>query len=158
MDDIVSLTYDTLDKIRENWFDEFSGTGIIVYDSKLLKKCNYCDLRPTIKCPSGLKLGEGMLAEYLLKIGNYKHTLHDGFHMVNENGELTHVAQYFVPNINHSIYPDQNHGTRIHCSILSSLVEGVILTGALTTDGNIYIFKDGKKISINKYVKEVNLG
>lgn len=148
MYNIDEKTYETLNKIRKNWSDGFSGTGIIVYDSNVLKNTHYCDLRPNIKCPKNLKLGEERLVKYITEIGDYNHTLHDGFHMVDQNGELTHVAQYFVPDINHDIYPNQKHGTRIHCSILSSLVEGVILVGALTLDKNIYIFKDGKPLKI----------
>lgn len=152
MDNMIKMTYNTLNRIRDNWDEEFSGTGLIVYDSKVLKKLHYCALRPSIKCAKELKLGDPKLSDYLLEIGNYNHTLHDGFHMVNEKGVLTHVAQYFVPNIDHSIYPDQNHGTRVHCSILSSLVEGVILIGTITLDKSIYIFKNGESIKFDNQI------
>lgn len=103
----------------------FSGIGLVLYNSKKLSKTSHCNLRPKISCPKRLKINDRKLTGYLLRISNKNHTLHDGFHFINEKGYLTHVAQYFVPSISKKrIKSNGNHGVRFRSAQYGSLLRG----------------------------------
>ncbi len=125
--------------------DTFSGIGIVAYDSKEFSKSNYTDLRPGFKLEK-LDIEKPGTAEKLLEITDYKNTLHDGFCLVNEKGELTHVAQYFVPKIVEGLVPNQNHGVRTFSAACGSKIEGVNFIGMISCNNEIYLYKDGQEI------------
>lgn len=58
----------------------FSGIGLVVYDSMLFDQHNHCNLRPDIECPH-YHLDDEEIIDYLVDISDYHNTLHDGFHM-----------------------------------------------------------------------------
>ena len=123
----------------------FSGIGIVAYDSKEFSKSNYTDLRPDFKLEK-IDIENPEAADKLLEITDYKNTLHDGFCLVNENGELTHVAQYFVPKIVDGLVPNQNHGVRTFSAACGSKMEGVNFIGMISCNNEIYLYKDGQEI------------
>lgn len=123
----------------------FSGIGIVAYNSKTFAKSNYTDLRPDFKLEK-IDIDDPNTADKLLEITDYKNTLHDGFCLVNENGELTHVAQYFVPKIVDGLVPNQNHGVRTFSAACGSKIDGVNFIGMISCNNEIYLYKDGYEI------------
>ena len=71
---------------------------------------------------------------------------HDGFHLLDHHGSLTHIAQYFAPPIV-SRLPITEHpgsvGGRFWAARFGSCLPGVIATGVLTQNYGPLIFLDG---------------
>lgn len=153
-DRLVLDTYRLLRKITEKTTEYFSGIGLVVYDSKRFDADSHCDLRPEINCPE-YKIIDEKAVDYLAEISEYTHKLHDGFHMVNEDGVLKYVAQYFVPPVVKSLRPNQEHGVRLYSSMCGSLLEGVLFIGVISSDRTIFIIKEGQYIDINLLEEEI---
>lgn len=131
----------------------FSGMGIVVYDSKNFDNSCHCDLRPGTAVPN-INVSETELArDYFIKISDYRSTYHDGFHMINEIGSITHIAQYFVPKLNKKFYPDSTHGVRMYSSICGSILPGVLFTAVISSNYDIEIFENGTAIINSKLHK-----
>jgi len=137
-----------LKKISKKRTKNFSGIGMVVYNSALLPEKSHCDIRPLIFCPKGTKISEKSCLEYLLEISQTSHPLHDGFHFINERGELTHVAQYFVPPIVKGIRPNHSQGIRFRSAQYGSLIKGVITTGIINHNFEPYYFIKGKSFKL----------
>lgn len=150
---LIKRTYNILTEIKKDLPSGFSGLGLVAYDSSIFSPLNHCDLRPDIKFPS-YNIFDDNIYTCLLNISDYRNTLHDGFHFIDQNGTLTHVAQYFVPNIVKELKPDPQHGVRLYSSICGSTVSGVLFIATICSNGDIYIHKDGKQITINNDFKE----
>jgi hypothetical protein len=136
----------TLTQVADRKTNGFSGMGLVVYNSGVLPEETRCCLRPGIVCPKGLTLGSPELADYLFTISANAHKLHDGFHFANEDGILTHVAQYFVPAVVPGKKPHKAHGVRFFSALCGSLMGGVLMTGVVCSNGKTYLFRNGETI------------
>lgn len=143
---LINKMYNLCEKIVEKKPENFSGLGLVVYDTNQFDDSLHCDLRPNSDYIH-YTIEDEELVDYLINVSDYHNTLHDGFHMLNENGILTHVAQYFVPPIIKEISPDQDHGVRVYSSLCGSTIKGVLFIVAVCSDLSIYIMKDGKVFS-----------
>ena len=131
--------------IGSNPIKEFSGIGIIVCDSiSYLPIVSLRDDYPNI---------EGSLSHVLSEISSLKSKYHDGFHIINTKGEITHVAQYFSPPIANEVLIDRSRlvGGRFIAALFGSVLEGVIMTGIVSKNRKASIFKDGKEIYLEDY-------
>ena len=149
MDKIVLDLYSMLKKIRTNCTDNFSGIGIIVYDENIFDSNRHCDLRPNVKCPN-YNIVDRQLVNYLIRISDYRNDLHDGFNMVDSKGNLTHVAQYFVPPIVKKLQPNLHHGVRLHSSICGSVLDGVICIGEISSEREKKKKKNGNYVNLEE--------
>ena len=134
MDKIILDMYSLLKRISDNCTENFSGIGIVVYDERVFDSNCHCDLRPNNKC----------------KNYNIKDDLHDGFDMIDSKGNLTHVAQYFVPPIVKRFQPNLKHGVRLHSSICGSVLDGVICIGVISSGRDIYILRNGSYVNLEE--------
>lgn len=141
--DLIEKAYNLCKKIVAKKPKNFSGIGIVAYETNVFDETLHCDLRPGIICKP-YSIEEDAVVDYLVNIADYHSILHDGFHMINEKGILTHVAQYFVPPVIKEIEPNQDHGVRLYSSLCGSTLEGVIFIATICTDMSIYILKNGK--------------
>jgi len=134
-----------LEKIKRKAkkFEDFSGIGILVYQSSYLSKIPHFSLRPTFRVTKKMTIGENSTLDFLLQISKKRSKFHDGFHFFNENGELTHISQYFVPPIR-KIKPNESHGMRYHVALLGSYIRGVIFTAVILEKGEAFLFSKGK--------------
>lgn len=144
-ENLKSKLYNLLKNIAQKRDEKFSGIGIVVYDSSVFSHDCHCDLRPDFKL-SKIDIEKPSTSNLLLEYGDYENTLHDGFCLVNERGELTHVAQYFVPKIVTDLTPNQNHGVRTYSAACGSKMEGVHFIGMVSCNNEIYVYKDGAEI------------
>ena len=122
---------------------------MILYNTKLFPSELHCDLQPHIPFAEKLRLGENALLDYLKTIGDYAHPLHDGFHLINEEGLLTHVSQFFFPPLSANIHPIKGQGARAFTAACGSTVRGVILTGMISAKGKLYFFSDGGLVKMD---------
>lgn len=126
--------------------ENFSGLGVVLYQSDVLSELTHFNTRPSVQCPKGLRIREEDCFGFLSQLTRNSANLHDGFVFINQDGELTHVAQYFVPPIIPDIEPNDQRGIRYHSAQFGSCVDGVIATGIVGSDlvgcyfikGNVY--------------------
>lgn len=154
MEDIESKVHKLLEKIAKKRTKEFSGIGIVVYNKDILPEECHCDLRPDFKL-NKIKIDDEEIVKKLIDYADYRCDLHDGFCFMNEEGILTHVAQYYVPTIRKDIYPNQSHGVRTYSAACGSTMDGVICIGLISSNNDIYIYKQGKElVNDRKYIIE----
>jgi|TARA_R110002020_G_scaffold132091_4_gene295144 hypothetical protein len=128
-----------------NPVESFSGIGIIICESTSdLPIVSLRDDYPNIK---------GSSTHVLSEISSLKSNYHDGFHIVNEKGELTHVAQYFSPPIVDEKLIDKSRlvGGRFIAALFGSVLQDVIMTGIVSKDRKASIFVDGKEVYFEDY-------
>lgn len=144
-EDIKEQFIKILEKIQDGREDDFTGVGLLLYDSSQLDNLEHLDLRPSAECPSGLSLqDQDELLDFLSKISSAQHFFHEGYHFFNEEGELTHISQYLIPPYKADVIPHEQHGARYLSGKLCSLVDGVIYTGMVGKHGATFYFDEGK--------------
>ena len=149
MDKIILDMYSLLKRISDNCTENFSGIGIVVYDERVFDSNCHCDLRPNNKCKNYNIIDE-RIVNYLIDVSDYHNDLHDGFDMIDSKGNLTHVAQYFVPPIVKRFQPNLKHGVRLHSSICGSVLDGVICIGVISSGRDIYILRNGSYVNLEE--------
>jgi hypothetical protein len=124
---------------------DFSGIGIVVCNS--IFDLPIVDLRDTTPNITGA------VAQVLSELSSYKSEYHDGFHILNENGGLTHVAQYFSPPILKDAYFDRSRlvGGRFVAALFGSAITGVEMTGIVSDGHGLSIFKNGREVHFEVY-------
>ena len=140
-DDFRNLLY----KIGFNSSADFSGIGAIVCDS--VADIPIFSLRDTVPDITGT------VAQVLSDLSGHNSKYHDGFHILNEKGKLTHVAQYFSPPIVKDAYFDRSRpvGGRFIAALFGSAISGVIMTGIISQGHGLSIFKNGKEVHFEEY-------
>lgn len=153
MEILEEKMYQLLKNIAEKRTKEFSGLGIVVYDENILSEECHCDLRPNFKFTQ-INIDNTEIVDKLIEYSDYRCNLHDGFCFMNQSGDLTHVAQYYVPSVRKEIFPNQEHGVRTYSAACGSMMEGVKFIGLISSNNDIYIYKEGKEfINDSKYIK-----
>lgn len=146
---LIEQTYNVLKEISRNPGDGFSGLGLVVYDPDKFDSKSHLDLRPDIDF-SPINVYDSRICDCLKEISDYRNKFHDGFHFINGEGTLTHVAQYFVPGIVENLFPDQNHGVRLYSSMCGSTIEGVLFIATICSNGDIYIYRNGEEVNLKE--------
>ncbi len=122
---------------------KFSGIGLVLYDSKFpLSKLCY-DLRPDAEVPDGLMVNSEKTVDFLTEISSFSHSCHDGFCFFDENGKLTHIAQYFDISVISDMEPNESYGTRHFSAKCGSYIQGIIATGIVHTNLMAFYFEKG---------------
>lgn len=118
---------------------DFSGIGIII--------CNNPFQLPIINLREDSPDKSGSTAEVLSALSRVNSKYHDGFHILDESGCITHVAQYFSPPIIQKTELDRSRpiGGRFVASLYGSAIEGVLMTGIVSAGHGLSIFEKGKE-------------
>lgn len=129
--------------LHEVWLKsstDFSGMGIILCDNAA--KLPILNLRDTTPDMSGT------LIELLIKLSSKISEYHDGFHILNGKGELTHAAQYFSPPIERRSYFDRSRlvGGRFVAALFGSAIPEVTMTGIISEGNGLSIFENGQEV------------
>lgn len=141
---IKSDFYCLLERIVNSPKHEFSGIGLLVYDSRFFDNLNCVSLRPSASIPSTLLLNKQDTVDFLVDSASLSSPIHDGFIFFNENGLLTHVSQYFGPPPIRNVRPNEKYGTRYHAVLFGSYSQGVIIAGGITSGNHYYVFEHGE--------------
>lgn len=144
---IVNDFIDLLLELSKHKNQNFSGAGIVLYKNINLLSKYHCDLVNDSQISMPLKLGTHNLISYLLEISSYQHPYHDGFHFINGNGVLTHVAQFFSPPVSKPMPNILGQGARTFCSQCGSTIKGVVMVGSISSSSKIYLFENGKLVN-----------
>jgi hypothetical protein len=126
--------------LHEIWLKsdtDFSGVGIIVCDTPIcLPIINLREDFPTIS---------GTTAEVLSHLSSTKSKYHDGFHIINQAGLITNIAQYFSPPIVLNVNIDRSRpiGGRFVAAIFGSAIPGVLMSGIVSEGHGLSIFENG---------------
>lgn len=137
----------TLVALAEMSTADFSGAGFILYNDITQLSKYHCNLVNDGKNIQSLKIGTKAILDYLSIISKYQHPYHDGFHFINGEGELTHVAQFIAPPINRNLPNTPGHGARTFCSLSASCIPGVQMIGSISSNQSIYLFEKGQLVN-----------
>ena len=145
---LVEQLEHTLKGIATMRDSRFSGIGILVYRRGSLSDENHSDLRPSASCPEDISLGTKGCIEELLRISGSDNKLHDGFIFFDDTGRMTHVSQYFSPQIVKNLAINENFGGRFRAAQYGSLLRGVIAIGIVEHDGECFVFSNGITVRV----------
>ena len=126
---------------------QFSGAGFVLYNDLSSLSQYHCNLVNDGKLVTPLKIGSKSLTTFLLEISEFTHPYHDGFHFINSDGILTHVAQFFSPPVNKYLPNILGQGARTFCSQCGSNLDGVLMVGSVSTNRSIYLFEKGNLVN-----------
>ncbi|ESX66625.1 hypothetical protein NKH34_25610 [Mesorhizobium sp. M1148] len=133
---LVSL----LEEVDVRAGSDFSGIGLIVAESP--EYLPIISLRPTSNLTDDAETATALAA-----ISHPWHELHDGFHVLKPNLEVTRVAQYFSPPIVPAARIDRKKrfGGRYLAALFGSTLPGVLATGISSRDFGLAVFHRGKE-------------
>lgn len=130
----------------------FSGLGVILYDSKFFSNISCYGLRPSLECPENIFLEQkSTVVDFLSAISQKSHPGHDGYHFFNEEGRLTHISQYLAAPIIKKVIPNELYGTRHLTAQFVSQTKGVIAAGIITHDYSASYFEKGEYHSLDPW-------
>ena len=129
---------------------DFSGVGLVLYESLESLSNYHCNLVNDQQQLPALQLGTEALVNYLLTIADYQHPYHDGFHFINNQGQLTHVAQFLSPPVYKLKNNNTRQGARTFCSQCGSNIPGVVLVGAISSTQQVSLFHQGNRFMMSK--------
>jgi len=125
--------------------ENFKGIGIVLYDSRILHGSIHTNTRSESLLPKKPNIFDKDCIDFLSDVTSWDSPYHDGFIFVNENGQITDVAQYFVPPIVPEILPNETAGIRYHSALYGSIITGVMATGIVNSKHEPYFFQEGKQ-------------
>lgn len=146
MINIQKLFMELVLKIHRIQGAAFSGMGLLLYNNIHSINPYHCSLTHLTHPIPNLHLKSPKLVTYLENISSIDHPCHDGFHFINHNGCLTHVAQFLSPPINKNYNNIYGQGARTLCSLNGSIINGVLMIAIITSKRDIYFFKNGRVI------------
>lgn len=133
----VLKTISTLD------IENFKGIGIVLYDCRILNGSIHTNTRSKDLLSKKPNIFDEDCINFLCDVTKWDNPYHDGFIFVNENGQITDVAQYFVPPVVPGILPNESAGIRFHSALYGSFVTGIIATGVVSSKKEAFFFKNG---------------
>lgn len=120
----------------------FTGVGLILY--KEINGLPVSGLRQSALEEFDLPYhGKDNIISIIKKLTNAQSNYHDGFHLMSEKGEMTHVCQYFSPPITDSVVIDYTKGGRFRAAQYGSCIENVLAVGVIGQDYGPHIFIKG---------------
>lgn len=137
-----------IDLINFSKNTEFTGLGLIIY-----KILNYLPIEPMNEnCFLENNLNESkLIANKLLDISRKEIKCHDGFHLINENIELTGLSYYFSTPISGTLKPLTGKGSRYRTAYYGSLLEDVLCTISISASFEVFIFVNGIEFTLDEY-------
>lgn len=126
---------------------EFTGVGLILY--KTLKDLPISGLRKVN--PEGIVLPSNdrdRIVSIINSLNTFRSNYHDGFHLISEQGDLTHLCQYFSPPICDGVTIDYTKGGRFRAAQYGSCLNDVLAVGVIGQIYGPFIFIEGKTIQL----------
>jgi len=119
----------------------FTGLGLIMYsDIGSLPIASLKNVEAYLHLPL---ISYDEVVNFLIKSSRSVNKYHDGFHLLNKNLELTHVAQYVAPRITKTKIENE-FGSRYMTAMYSSKTPGIIASGVLSKNYPPTVFRKGK--------------
>lgn len=125
---------------------DFSGIGLIVHrdDADL----PLFPLRLNAAAPKTESVEQTLAA-----ISLTQSDLHDGFHLLSTDWQITAIAQYFSPPIlvDAEIDRSKNFGGRYLAALFGSALPGVVLSGVASNSFGLAIFDSGREVYFERF-------
>lgn len=138
------VTLQLLTLLAPKLSDDFSGLGIVFYDSLAVLPFLPLDVTGSENFDLPVS-GLGAISDVLARTARRSSHWHDGFHFVQASSVcLTHLCQYIAPPL-----PDTGDtlprasGARHMTALLASRVNGVVMVGLLTQERVVSIYESG---------------
>ncbi len=122
----------------------FSGLGILVYSD--LTNLPIISLKHTDKDIHLPIKDRNEVVERLSLISSSNNKYHDGFHMLNDKLELTHLSQYVAATIIKDVIIKNEFGCRYRTAIYASALPNIICSGVLSSNYPATVFQNGKEV------------
>lgn len=126
----------------------FTGTGLILYKTFDLLPIEPLLVTPIIKFPID---DEKKIINTMLDINQEECVFHDGFHLLNDKIELTHISYYFSTPINKFHKPKLQRGSRYRTAFYGSCLPNVLCTVVLGNDYDPIFFVNGKESFFDEF-------
>lgn len=133
--------------------DDFSGLGIVFYDS--LVELPFLPLDVSGGANIDLPVsGLDSVCDLLLRTARTSSQWHDGFHFVHSGTlSLTHLSQFVAPPLPEDCNEmPRASGARHMTALLASRVNGIVTVGLLTQDRVVSIYESGE-LTLHKFLK-----
>jgi hypothetical protein len=140
--EILSRLHTLLREVRDAAGNSFSGIGLLVSSAP--------DDLPTMPLRQARFLPDRRSTlDRLVEISHQTSELHDGFHVLSPELDLTRVSLYFSPPIvaGVSVDPTRRVGGRYMAALFGSTLAGIIATGVASPRYGVAVFHRGKEIS-----------
>jgi hypothetical protein len=139
---LVTRLHRLLRAVRGEAGESFSGIGLLVSSAPY-------DLPVIPLRPAHLILDQRSTLERLVAISHHASELHDGFHILSPELDVTLVSLYFSPPIVSGINVDpiRRVGGRYMAALFGSALTNVIATGVASPRYGVAVFHRGKEIS-----------
>ncbi len=138
---MIQDLYKLLIRLHKESDKPFSGLGLLIC-SDTTKIPIYPLYRSTVHlCGTDL-------FEQLSELSSLQNTHHDGFHVISQKLEITHIAQYFYPNpvLGMSIDANKHYGARYFVAKIGSTIPEVLYSAVVGTSYGVCIFKNGQEL------------
>jgi len=125
---------------------DFSGMGLVLYRGR--HTLPHLSLRNSEPAILEHAVGPKHVAHVLSELASTNSPWHDGFHFIDEDeGRLTHVAQFISPPIPTQVALISSEGGARHMSAaLASLLCGISMVGVMTSRGEISVYVSGERV------------
>lgn len=139
---------ETIDFIIKSKSTDFTGLGLIIY-----KKLNNLPIESMNdncileKNSNDLKF----IGDKLNSISCKENTYHDGFHLINQNFELTALSYYFSTPISKIFKPKRIKGSRYRTAFYGSLLDDILCTVSISSNFEVFIFINGNEFTLDEY-------
>lgn len=137
-----------IDFIKKSKSTDFTGLGLIIYkklSSLPIESMNEnCILEQKSIDPKSI-------GNKLTDISSKDSCCHDGFHLINENFELTALSYYFSTPISHTSKPTRMKGSRYLTAFYGSLLDDILCTVSISSNFEVFIFINGKEFTLDEY-------
>lgn len=137
------------DQIALQAVDDFSGIGIIVYDKQFDRdRCK--SLRPQEAFSLNVNIYEEASIDVLLSHCRKSFKGHDGFILVDAEGNVKGESQYLFPPFPSELIPDFHRGTRSYSALCGSSLEGIKVIGIMSEDKSYAVYCEGRCVFDSK--------
>jgi len=126
---------------------DFSGIGLILYSS--LDNLDFILMKDNTILSNKLVKGKSELLAFIQEISHHNNYFHDGFHLINEKLELTHLSAFVSPKIDKDLIVLDEYGSRYRTAVYSSLSPGIIAIGVIGKTYGPFIVQNGKICKLN---------
>lgn len=136
-----------IDRILNSESIEFTGLGLIIYNDNENLPIESMNENCFIKNISDIEL----IADKLINISRKDINCHDGFHLINQDCELTGLSYYFSTPISKVFKPKKLKGSRYRTAFYGSLIQNIYCTISISSSFEVDIFLNGKEFTLNEY-------
>ncbi len=123
--------------------EPFSGLGILVY-----RKLEKLPISPLYGVDSSLP--RKGLYENLKELSNYENNHHDGFHLISNDLEITHISQYFypppIPGV--TLDPNMGNGARYFVAKIGSVLPDILFSAVVGKKHGVQFFENGDEVKV----------